>query len=57
MPSKIGRPKLENPKEIDIKVRIDRSTNKQLLKYCEKHSLTKASAIRKSIQMLLDTLN
>ena len=50
---KIGRPKSENPKENDIKVRIDTETHKTLLDYCEKHGITKAEAIRQGIHLLL----
>lgn len=50
---KIGRPKSENPKENDIKVRVDSETHKKLLEYCEKHSITKAEAIRQGIHLLL----
>ena len=29
-----GRPKIDNPKSVDIKVRIDESTNERLVKKC-----------------------
>lgn len=51
---KIGRPKIDNPKNIDIKVRLDEKTNKDILNYCEKNSLTRAEAIRQGIYLLLD---
>lgn len=48
-----GRPKVENPKRNDIKVRIDDETAKQLDDYCQKKGLTRAEAIRHGIHLLL----
>lgn len=48
-----GRPKAENPKSIDIKVRLDEATNEKLLKYCDNHSLTRAEVMRKGLLELL----
>lgn len=53
-PNKMGRPKSDNPKEFDVKVRLDRNTHTELLEYCEKNHTTKANAIRKGIRMLLN---
>ena len=50
----MGRPKSDNPKEFDVKVRLDRNTHTELLEYCEKNHTTKANAIRKGIRMLLN---
>lgn len=50
----MGRPKSENPKDIDVKVRLDRATHQKLLEYCEVNQITKASAIRKAIGLLLN---
>ena len=52
-PNKIGRPKAENPKDHDIKVRIDTATHQKLLEYCKEHNITKAEAIRQGIHLLL----
>ena len=52
MPS-MGRPKSENPKDVDIKVRIDAKTNECLVQYCEKHQITRAEAIRRGIHKIL----
>ncbi len=49
-----GRPKAENPKCFDLKVRFDKSTNERLLKYCEKYGVTKTEAIRRGIYLLLE---
>jgi len=48
-----GRPKAESPKSIDIKVRIDDDTNKNLTNYCKKHDLTRAEVIRMGLLKLL----
>ncbi|MGB6128478.1 MAG: CopG family transcriptional regulator [Psychrilyobacter sp.] len=50
---KIGRPKVESPKNIDIKVRIDEETNKKLLEYCKINNISRAEAVRKGIDKLL----
>jgi len=48
-----GRPKVENPKDVDIKVRLDAETNKKLLTYCKQHSLTRAEVMRNGLYLLL----
>ena len=48
-----GRPKADNPKCVDLKIRFDRNTNEQLLKYCEKYNITRTEAIRRGIYLLL----
>lgn len=50
---KMGRPKSDNPLNVDIKVRIDEKTNKKLLEYCEKHDISRTEAIRKGIDWVL----
>jgi hypothetical protein len=49
-----GRPKADNPKSIDLKVRLDEKTNEELLAYCKKHSMTRAEVLRKGLCELLD---
>ncbi len=53
MSPRTGRPKVENPKKNDVKVRLDDETSKKLDDYCEKHSITRAEAIRRGIHLLL----
>ena len=53
MSSKIGRP-TDCKKEHDIKVRVDSDTHNKLLEYCKEKNVTKAEAIRKGIQFLLE---
>ena len=48
-----GRPKTDNPKNIDVKVRFDEESNKRLLEYCESHQLTRTEAIRKAVDLLI----
>lgn len=49
----LGRPKVENPKNIRYSIRLDIETENKLKKYCEKHNITKGEAIRKGIDKLL----
>lgn len=55
MSPKTGRPRKENPINIRVSVRLDAETDKKLIAYCEKNSLTKGEAIRKGILLLLET--
>ena len=52
MSPRTGRPTVSR-KEHDIKVRIDKETHEKLLRYCEENKVTKAEAIRKGIQLVL----
>ena len=45
------RPKLR--KDIDIKVRIDREMNTDLLEYCQRHNKKRAAVIRTAIWVFL----
>ena len=53
MSPRTGRPKADNPKSNDLKVRLDEATHRRLLQYCEEHGITKAEAIRQGIHLLL----
>lgn len=50
----MGRPPSRNPKQNDIKVRVDDQTHEKLLKYCEANGISKAEAIRTAIDKLLE---
>lgn len=50
----MGRPPSSNPKQHDIKVRVDNHTHEKLLKYCEVNGVSKAEAIRKAIDEMLE---
>lgn len=54
MSPRTGRPKAENPKSVNLTVRLDEDTNVRLQLYCEKHQITKGQAIRKGVHLLLD---
>ena len=53
MSPRTGRPKADNPKNFDIKVRYDEETNKALLEYCKKHNITRVEAFRRGLKLLL----
>ena len=53
MSPRIGRPKADNPKDIDLKVRVDKNTNDALEKYSKKNNITKAETVRRWIKLLL----
>lgn len=53
MSPRTGRPKADNPKCIDVKVRFDKETHDKLLEYCEKNRITRTEALRKGIELLL----
>ena len=53
MSPRTGRPKADNPLNVDVKVRLDSETNKKLEDYCKMHRLTRTEAIRKGIHLLL----
>lgn len=54
MSPRTGRPKSDNPLNVDVKVRLDAATSKQLDEYCEQHAITRTEAIRKGIHLLLE---
>lgn len=54
MSPRTGRPKKDNPKSIDIKVRIDKALNDKLEAYCKEHGEYRAEVIRKAIERLLE---
>lgn len=53
MSAKMGRPKADNPKAIDLKVRIDEEMHKALVCYVQTNQITKAEAVRRGIMLLL----
>lgn len=54
MSPRTGRPKISNPKDVDLKVRIDTATHSELVEYGKRHNVTKAEAARQGIRKLLD---
>lgn len=53
MSPRTGRPKAENPKDINVKVRFDEELHNKLLNYCKEHKITRTEAIRKGVHLLL----
>ncbi|SKC65831.1 ribbon-helix-helix domain-containing protein [Maledivibacter halophilus] len=52
---KIGRP-TDNPKNISVRIRMDKTTVKKLDKCCEVEKLNRSEMIRKSIHKFYDGL-
>ena len=48
--SPVGRPKSENPKDIQLKIRADRQTIEDLEFCCQQTNLTRSDVIRLGIQ-------
>ena len=53
MSPRTGRPKVDNPKGVNLTIRLDPDTEKSLKKYCEDHGISKGEAIRQGIHLLL----
>ena len=53
MSPRTGRPKVENPKGINLTIRLDPETEKKLRQYCEDNRITRGEAIRRGIHLLL----
>lgn len=51
--SKMGRPKVDNPKAIKFSIRVDEATDNKLKQYAEQHNMTKGEAVRRAINQLL----
>lgn len=54
MSPRTGRPKAENPKNVDIKVRFDEKGNELLIEYCERNNISRTEAIRQAVKKLLE---
>ena len=53
MSPRTGRPIIGGKKDIDVKVRFDKETHDQLLRYCEENGVTRTETIRKSVKLLV----
>ena len=53
MSPRTGRPKLDNPKSVEVKVRFTDSDNQRLLAYSKAHGITGAETIREAVLLLL----
>ncbi len=54
MSPRTGRPKVDCPKTIEVKARIDEETNKKLIDYCKKNNTTKTEVVRKGIEKVIN---
>ncbi len=52
--SKVGRPKIDNPKGITVKGRIDVHKSEELAVYCKEHNTTVTEVIRRGIDLVLE---
>lgn len=50
----IGRPKAENPKNINVKIRFDKESHDRLLQYCTDQKITQTEAIRMALNEFLN---
>ncbi|MBQ8691267.1 MAG: hypothetical protein IJ516_05535 [Phascolarctobacterium sp.] len=55
MCAKTGRPKSENPKNVDAKVRMTTEMYRQISDYAHRNKITVAVAIRQGVTMLLES--
>ena len=53
MSPRTGRPKVDSPKTIEVKARIDKETNERLNEYCRNHKVTRTDVVRKGIEMVI----
>lgn len=53
MSPRTGRPKADNPKSVNLTIRLDSETENLLRQYCETHKITRGEAIRQGIHLLL----
>lgn len=53
MSPRTGRPKADNPKSVNLTIRLDCETEVRLKQYCETHKITRGEAIRQGIHLLL----
>lgn len=54
-PRKIGRPKIDNPKNEIVKARIDDKLHSELLAYCKKENIEKSEVVRRGVRLFLET--
>lgn len=54
MSPRTGRPKIDKPKTIEVKARIDEETNEKLMKYCKENQLSRTDVVRMGIEKVLE---
>lgn len=50
----MGRPKSENPLTVEVKARIDKKTNDELIKYCKENNITRTDVVREGIKLVME---
>lgn len=53
MSPRTGRPKIDKPKTIEVKARIDEETNNKLIKYCKTNNVSRTDVVRAGIEMVI----
>lgn len=53
-PKQMGRPKADNPLTVEVKARIDKETNDQLVKYCNDNKVTRTEVVREGIKLIIE---
>lgn len=57
MPKKMGRPLVDNPKDYEFRIRLDREY-KEKLNYCsKKEGISKSDVVRKGIDLVKNTID
>lgn len=53
MTPRTGRPKSDNPKNIEMRARVDQETARRVEEYCKKHNTNRTEVVRKGIELVL----
>lgn len=53
MSPRTGRPRADNPKNIEVKARIDAKTYDRLIEYCKENNITKTDVVRIGIEKVI----
>ena len=53
MTPKMGRPPIDNPKQHEIRTRVDNTTYLAIEEYCKKENITRSIFLRRAIDMAL----
>lgn len=53
MSAKIGRPKIDKPKEFTLRARLDEETNEKVNNYCKEYKINRSEFLRKAIEKVL----
>lgn len=54
MSRKIGRPKSDKPKYLEVKARIDAETDRKLQNYCNANNVTRTEVVRQGIKKVIE---